>query len=96
MVKHAKMNFKNQHKGNLNCEKCDNGVEETQEHMMECVGWEEERGSLGREVARLRVSHYRAEVERWVQGCTVVLSGVEWCTVLLSGAEWCWVVLRGV
>ena len=46
MVKHVKMNFKNLHKGNLNCDKCGGGVEETQEHMLECVGWEEERGSL--------------------------------------------------
>ena len=46
MIKSAKMNFKNLHKGNWNCDKCERGVEETQEHMLECEGWEEERGSL--------------------------------------------------
>ena len=46
MTKCVKMNFKNQYKGNLGCDRCESGEYETQEHMMECVGWEEERGSL--------------------------------------------------
>jgi len=46
MIKHVKMNFKNLYKGNLRCEKCESGEEESQEHMMVCTGWEEERGSL--------------------------------------------------
>ena len=28
------------------CEKCESGEEESEEHMMVCTGWEEERGSL--------------------------------------------------
>jgi len=43
MVKNVKGNFKNMFKNNLMCEE---GKEETQEHLMECPGWREELGSL--------------------------------------------------
>ena len=46
MVKKVKMNFKNEHRKNLRCENCDRNEEETQEHVMLCPAWEEERGSL--------------------------------------------------
>ena len=46
MIRNVKMNFKNLYKGNLKCDKCESGEEESQEHMMVCTGWEEERGSL--------------------------------------------------
>ena len=46
MVKKVKMNFKGMFKGNLNCEKCEMNVEETQDHIMECPGWREELGDL--------------------------------------------------
>ena len=40
------MNFKNMYKENLKCEKCDEEEEETQEHVLLCSGWTEERGTL--------------------------------------------------
>ena len=46
MTKCVKMNYKNLYKGNLKCDKCESGDEDTQEHLMVCMGWEEERGSL--------------------------------------------------
>ena len=46
MVDKIKMNFKNMYKENLKCEKCDEDEEETQEHVLLCSGWTEERGTL--------------------------------------------------
>lgn len=46
MVKKVKMNFKNEHRNNVKCENCDMNEDETQEHVMLCPAWEEERGSL--------------------------------------------------
>ena len=46
MTKCVKMNYKNLYKGNLMCDKCESDEEDTQEHLMVCTGWEEERGSL--------------------------------------------------
>ena len=46
MVKKVKMNFKGLFKDNLKCEKCELEQDETQEHLMVCPGWAEERGSL--------------------------------------------------
>ena len=46
MVKNVKMNFKNLNRNNLKCEKCDMEEDETQEHVMLCPGWSEERGTL--------------------------------------------------
>ena len=46
MVKNVKGNFKNMFKNNLMCEECEEGKEETQEHLMVCPGWREELGSL--------------------------------------------------
>ena len=46
MVKKVKMNFKNMYKDNLKCEECDMDEDESQEHMLECPGWREERGDL--------------------------------------------------
>ena len=34
------------YKDNLKCEKCDSEEEETQEHVLVCSGWTEERGTL--------------------------------------------------
>ena len=45
MVKNVKMNFKGMH-SDLNCEKCEMGLEESQAHIMICQGWEEERRGL--------------------------------------------------
>ena len=45
MVKKIKMNFKSMH-SNLNCEKCEMKIEESQAHTMMCPGWEEERRGL--------------------------------------------------
>ena len=39
------MNYKNMYKENLGCEFC-KAEYETQEHVMVCERWEEERGSL--------------------------------------------------
>ena len=46
MVKNVKMNFKNMYKDNLKCEKCEMDEDESQEHLLECPGWREERGDL--------------------------------------------------
>ena len=46
MVDKIKMNFKNMYKDNLKCEKCDSSEDETQEHVLLCPGWTEERGTL--------------------------------------------------
>ena len=46
MVNKVRMNFKNMFKESLKCDKCDMGEDETQEHLMLCPGWTEERGSL--------------------------------------------------
>ena len=45
MVQRVKMNYKNMYKENLGCEFC-KAEYETQEHVMVCDRWEEERGSL--------------------------------------------------
>ena len=45
MVQRVKMNYKNMYKGNLGCDYC-KAEFETQEHVMECDRWKEERGSL--------------------------------------------------
>ena len=45
MVQRVKMNFKNMNKGNMGCEYC-NVEFETQEHVMVCDRWKEQRGSL--------------------------------------------------
>ena len=45
LVNGVKMNFKNMYKSNLKCETC-NDENETQEHLMECPRWEEERKGL--------------------------------------------------
>ena len=46
MVKNIKMNFKNLYRNDLKCKECDMEEEESQEHMLECPGWREERGGL--------------------------------------------------
>ena len=46
MVKNIKINFKNFHKDDLKCKECDMDEEESQEHMLQCPGWREERGDL--------------------------------------------------
>ena len=46
MVKNVKMNFKNMYKDNLKCQKCEMDEDESQEHLLECPGWREERGDL--------------------------------------------------
>ena len=46
MVNDIKMNFKNSNKNNLQCEWCDSGEEESQCHVTQCSGWEEERRGL--------------------------------------------------
>ena len=46
MVKNIKMNFKNMHRNDLKCKQCDLDEEESQEHVMLCPGWSEERGDL--------------------------------------------------
>ena len=46
MVKNVKMNFKNSHRDNLICEKCELGENETQCHALTCPGWEEHRAGL--------------------------------------------------
>ena len=46
MTKCVKMNYKNLYKGNLKCDRCESGEKDTQEDLMVCTGWEEERGSL--------------------------------------------------
>lgn len=46
MVQAIKMNYKGSHKGNLSCDKCDSGSEETQCHAMVCEGWKEQREGL--------------------------------------------------
>ena len=45
LVNGVKMNFKNMYKSNLKCETCKD-ENETQEHLMECPRWEEERKGL--------------------------------------------------
>ena len=45
MVQRVKMNFKNMNKGKLACDFCQ-AEYETQEHVMECERWEEERRGL--------------------------------------------------
>jgi hypothetical protein len=45
MVQRVKMNFKNMYKGNLGCDYC-KAEYETQEHVMICDRWKEQRGSL--------------------------------------------------
>ena len=46
MVKEIKMNFKNMHKNDLLCKECDLKEEESQEHVMVCPGWRDERAAL--------------------------------------------------
>ena len=46
MVKNINMNFKNLYRNDLKCKECDMEEEESQEHMLECPGWREERGGL--------------------------------------------------
>ena len=46
MVKSIKMNYKNSHKQNLMCDRCDLRQNETQCHAMTCPGWEEQRAGL--------------------------------------------------
>ena len=46
MVNDIKSNFKNSHKGGLQCDWCESGAEESQGHAKECDGWEEERRGL--------------------------------------------------
>ena len=46
MVKTIKMNFKNSHKHNLLCDRCDLREDETQCHTMACPGWKEQRAGL--------------------------------------------------
>ena len=46
MVKTIKMNFKNSHRQNLMCDRCDMGENETQCHAMTCRGWEQQRAGL--------------------------------------------------
>ena len=45
LVNRVKMNFKNMYKNNLKCETCKDEIE-TQEHVMVCPRWEEERRGL--------------------------------------------------
>ena len=45
MVQRVKMNFKNMNKGKLACDFC-NAEYETQEHVMVCKRWEEQRRGL--------------------------------------------------
>ena len=45
LVNRVKMNFKNMYKNNLKCETCKD-ENETQEHVMVCPRWEEERRGL--------------------------------------------------
>ena len=46
MVNKVRMNFKNMFKESLKCDKCEMREDETQEHLMLCPGWMEERGDL--------------------------------------------------
>ena len=46
MVNDIKSNFKNSHKGSLQCDWCESGADESQCHAKECDGWEEERRGL--------------------------------------------------
>ena len=46
MVSKVRMNFKNMFKESLKCDKCDMREDETQEHLMLCPGWAEERVDL--------------------------------------------------
>ena len=46
MVTDIKMNFKNSYKGDLKCDWCDSEEDESQCHVIECIGWEEERRGL--------------------------------------------------
>ena len=46
MVQAIKMNHKGSHKGNLSCDKCKSGSEDTQCHAMMCEGWKEQREGL--------------------------------------------------
>ena len=46
MVNDIKMNFKGSNKDSLKCEWCDSGEEESQCHVTQCSGWEEERKGL--------------------------------------------------
>ena len=46
MVTDIKQNFKNSHKGGLQCDWCDSGEEESQCHVTQCTGWEEKRRGL--------------------------------------------------
>ena len=48
MVQSIKMNFKASNKGNLTCEKCEAGIDETQCHAMMCDGWKTQREGLDR------------------------------------------------
>ena len=43
---HAALNFKNMHKNDLLCKECDLKEEESQEHVMVCPGWRDERADL--------------------------------------------------
>jgi hypothetical protein len=45
MIQSIKMNYKNMH-ADLNCDKCELGLLDTQEHAKLCEGWEEERRGL--------------------------------------------------
>ena len=64
MVKTIKMNFKNMHRNNLKCEECDLEEDESQEHVMECPGWSEERGDLDVLTTRGRVEFFRRVMKR--------------------------------
>ena len=46
MAKTIKMNFKNSHRQNLKCDRCDMGENETQCHAMTCRGWGQQRAGL--------------------------------------------------
>ena len=57
MVKTIKMNFKNSHRQNLVCGRCDMGENEAQCHAMTCRGWEQQRAGL--DMSRLNVDRRR-------------------------------------
>ena len=59
MVKTIKMNFKNMYRNNLKCEECDAEEEETQEHVLECPGWVEERRGLDLLTMRGKVEFFK-------------------------------------
>ena len=58
------MNFKNLYKDNLKCEACDMDEEESQEHLLECPGWREERGDLEVTTIMGMVEFYRRILKR--------------------------------